>query len=233
MLYCPGPYPRILIADFGLARPNAYQETMNVCGTVSYLPPEGILALDNKHLGYTGCDGFNSIVPTCSHIINNRMPADCWSAGVILYVMLAYVSWDIFCSFLIFCWISGMHPFDNEPFPDASSWLSHLRESCGPWPSKNYFQAEARLKERIVSGKVDFQPCIWDKYPDGMLCFFLWVLAMILCYCPARCLVTELLMHDPLRRATVYSALESRWIILELKELCNLYRQRIGESTGL
>ncbi|KIL71760.1 hypothetical protein M378DRAFT_65304 [Amanita muscaria Koide BX008] len=71
LLYCPGPYPRILIADFGLARPNAYQETMNVCGTVSYLPPEGILALDNKHLGYLG------------------MPADCWSAGVILYVMLA------------------------------------------------------------------------------------------------------------------------------------------------
>jgi hypothetical protein len=25
-----------------------------VCGTVSYLPPEGILALDNKHLGYVG-----------------------------------------------------------------------------------------------------------------------------------------------------------------------------------
>ncbi|PFH54831.1 hypothetical protein AMATHDRAFT_134629 [Amanita thiersii Skay4041] len=73
LLHCPGPYPRILIADFGLARPNGYQETLNVCGTVSYLPPEGILALDNKHLGYVG------------------MPADCWSAGVILYIMLSYV----------------------------------------------------------------------------------------------------------------------------------------------
>ncbi|KJA25792.1 hypothetical protein HYPSUDRAFT_133969 [Hypholoma sublateritium FD-334 SS-4] len=71
LLHCPGPYPRILIADFGLARPNSYQETFNVCGTVSYLPPEGILALDNKHLGYIG------------------MPADCWSTGVILYIMLA------------------------------------------------------------------------------------------------------------------------------------------------
>ncbi|KAF9566147.1 kinase-like protein [Agrocybe pediades] len=70
LLYCPGPYPRILIADFGLARPNSYQETFNVCGTVSYLPPEGILALDNKHLGYIG------------------MPSDCWSTGVILYIML-------------------------------------------------------------------------------------------------------------------------------------------------
>ena len=73
LLYSPGPYPRIQIADFGLARPKAYQETFNVCGTVSYLPPEGILALDHKHLSYVG------------------MPSDCWSAGVIMYIMLAYV----------------------------------------------------------------------------------------------------------------------------------------------
>ncbi|KAF9456158.1 kinase-like domain-containing protein [Collybia nuda] len=71
LLHSPGSYPRILIADFGLARPNAYQETLNVCGTVSYLPPEGVLALDHKHLGYIG------------------MPADCWSAGVILFIMLS------------------------------------------------------------------------------------------------------------------------------------------------
>ncbi|KAK0208191.1 kinase-like domain-containing protein [Desarmillaria ectypa] len=74
LLHCPGPYPRILIADFGLARPKSYQETFNVCGTVSYLPPEGILALDQKHLGYVG------------------MPSDCWSAGIILYIMLSYVN---------------------------------------------------------------------------------------------------------------------------------------------
>ncbi|CCL98512.1 uncharacterized protein FIBRA_00511 [Fibroporia radiculosa] len=66
LLYTAGPYPRIQIADFGLARPKAYQETFNVCGTVSYLPPEGILALDHKHLGYrmfsdiTYCDGLLS-----------------------------------------------------------------------------------------------------------------------------------------------------------------------------
>lgn len=44
-----------------------------MCGTVSYLPPEGILALDNKDMGYVG------------------LPSDCWSAGVILFVMIAYV----------------------------------------------------------------------------------------------------------------------------------------------
>jgi serine/threonine protein kinase len=41
LLYNPGPYPRIQIADFGLAREKSYQETFNVCGTVAYLPPEG------------------------------------------------------------------------------------------------------------------------------------------------------------------------------------------------
>ena len=39
---------------------------------MSYLPPEGILALENKDLGYVG------------------MPADCWSAGVLLYIMISY-----------------------------------------------------------------------------------------------------------------------------------------------
>ncbi|KAF8640874.1 hypothetical protein AX17_000522 [Amanita inopinata Kibby_2008] len=176
LLHCPGPYPRILIADFGLARPNAYQETLNVCGTVSYLPPEGILALDNKHLGYVG------------------MPADCWSAGVILYVML-----------------SGTHPFDNEHAPETTRWFSHVRESRGPWPSHNYFQVEARIKERIISGEIDFQPSLWNKRFD------------------ARRLVIQLLKRDPIERATVYSALENRWIESELEELDNLYHLRIGD----
>jgi len=70
ILFTPGVYPKVQIADFGLARTKAYQETQNVCGTVAYLPPEGILALDRKELGYVG------------------MPSDCWSAGVILYTML-------------------------------------------------------------------------------------------------------------------------------------------------
>ncbi|KAG2755475.1 kinase-like protein [Suillus brevipes Sb2] len=79
LLFSPGPYPRIQIADFGLARPKAYQETLHVCGTISYLPPEGILALEHKHLGYVG------------------MPADCWSAGVTLFAMLTCVFCYICC----------------------------------------------------------------------------------------------------------------------------------------
>jgi serine/threonine protein kinase len=71
LLRAPGPYPHVQLADFGLARPRAAKSTLNVCGTVSYLPPEGILALDGKDLKYVG------------------MPADCWSVGVVLYIMLS------------------------------------------------------------------------------------------------------------------------------------------------
>ncbi|KAF8167725.1 kinase-like domain-containing protein [Crassisporium funariophilum] len=77
LLYCPGAYPRILIADFGLARPNSYQETFNVCGTVSYLPPEGILALDNKHLGYIGYTFLTSQRYIVSALILDAFPEEC------------------------------------------------------------------------------------------------------------------------------------------------------------
>ncbi|KAF9785698.1 kinase-like protein [Thelephora terrestris] len=125
ILLCnPGPYPHIQIADFGLARPKAYQKTMNVCGTVSYLPPEGILAMDNHRLGYVG------------------MPSDCWSAGVMLYIMLA-----------------GYHPFDFSRGSSCKSW----------WPSAEWESASASekgegvVKKRIIDGHVDFRDRIWTE----------------------------------------------------------------------
>lgn len=107
----PGPYPCIQIADFGLARPRGYQETLNVCGTVSYLPPEGILALDHKHLGYVG------------------MSADCWSAGVILFVMLSYVlSHHATSNMLTFCDTKGDRtPLRRECVRRAGRTLSTTR----------------------------------------------------------------------------------------------------------
>ncbi|KAI0931802.1 hypothetical protein AcW2_000602 [Taiwanofungus camphoratus] len=138
LLHCPGPYPRIQIADFGLARPKAYQETFTVCGTVSYLPPEGILALDHKHLGYVG------------------MPADCWSAGVIMYIMLA-----------------GGHPFDYDRTEGESAWYSYRPSEVLDDASQAsaFPQSSARsdriVKKRIVHGELDFPPHIWSDIPHG------------------------------------------------------------------
>ncbi|KAJ7492798.1 kinase-like protein [Mycena latifolia] len=175
LLHVPGPYPRIVIADFGLARPRAYQETLNVCGTVSYLPPEGILALDQEHLKYVG------------------MPSDCWSAGVILYIML-----------------SGTHPFDDaSTFDSSSDWLSHIQASHTSQISQNYHRNEARLKARIIDGDIDFHPCLWDKLPD------------------AKALVSSLLVHNYLHRATVDDALQSYWIDSELDDLNITYQNQV------
>ncbi|KZT35633.1 kinase-like protein [Sistotremastrum suecicum HHB10207 ss-3] len=63
LLCAPGPYPRVIIADFGLARQKAWQATLNAVGTVPYMSPEAILALANPKSKYVG------------------MPADCWSLG--------------------------------------------------------------------------------------------------------------------------------------------------------
>jgi len=120
LLYTPGPYPQVQLADFGLARPRAARSTLNVCGTVSYLPPEGILALDSKDLKYVG------------------MPADCWSVGVVLYIML-----------------SGCHPFDRHREATAN-------ESNYDDTSQISTSSELETKHRIVSGEVDFSADIWN-----------------------------------------------------------------------
>ncbi|KAE9409212.1 kinase-like protein [Gymnopus androsaceus JB14] len=68
LLKAPGEYPHVQIADFGLARPRSYQETFTICGTYTYLPPEGIRAATDRKAYIT------------SH-------ADCWSAGLIMFIL--------------------------------------------------------------------------------------------------------------------------------------------------
>ncbi|OJT02724.1 Meiosis-specific serine/threonine-protein kinase mek1 [Trametes pubescens] len=179
LLHTPGPYPRIQIADFGLARPKAYQETFNVCGTVSYLPPEGILALDHKHLGYVG------------------MPADCWSSGVIMYIMLA-----------------GSHPFDYGKVDGESDLYSYRpsEEFEDSEYSQESLQTDQLIKRRIVHGEVEFPEHHWDQMSQ------------------ARDLCGDMLVYEPLERATVQQALRHNWFSAELLDLELAYRSRIGSG---
>ncbi|KAH8835228.1 kinase-like protein [Flagelloscypha sp. PMI_526] len=196
LLFAPGTYPRLLIADFGLARPNAHEMTLNVCGTVSYLPPEGIIALDCRKLGYTG------------------MPADCWSLGVIIYVMLTFVQFSATRAHPL-THPSNTHPFEAAiaPAADTRSWLEHVQLSRQiSMPSPNYARSEDLLKLNIIEGNVHFKKSIWMDLDDGK---------------PLKFLISQLLNHDPEHRAKVEDALTSAWIISELEELKALYHRRI------
>ena len=83
LLATPGSYPRVLIADFGLARDQAWQATAHIVGTTSYLPPEAIQALARKDAMYVG------------------PPADCWSLGVVIYVMLRWARFVCYSTVLL------------------------------------------------------------------------------------------------------------------------------------
>ncbi|KAJ7501393.1 kinase-like domain-containing protein, partial [Mycena galericulata] len=72
-------YPAIRITDFELAlRQNKAKPCPDVRGTISYLPPEAIRALDNSELKYF------------------TEPSDCWSAGVVLFCMISCVRSPLF-----------------------------------------------------------------------------------------------------------------------------------------
>ena len=88
-----------------------------------------------------------------------------------------------------------------------------------------------KVKERIVHCSVEFFENPWSQLADGLSQHCcpdsLTCLSLPLSQLQARSLVNSLLVYDHVQRATVHSALKSKWIDSELDELVSLYQTRI------
>ena len=167
------------------------------------------------------------------------MPADCWSAGVILFIMLSCVTAPFICgrkNTILLASSSGSHPFDTGGGPDShSDWFTHIRESHAVESSQisqTYIHTESKLKARIIGGRVDFGVYPWKELPDGP-----WKDCPGRSFLPtnlrelARSLVECLLVYKYQSRATARSALQNRWFTCESNQLEHLYKDRIVDGS--
>lgn len=113
-------------------------------------------------------------------------------------------------------------------------------DSQGFVQSQHATAQDERTKQRILDGQICFHEPIWGSLRDGA-CLRLLVVSVLynpylsdlitnpltVCGCVAKILVSHLLVPDPQDRATVYAALKSWWICMDLEELDQAYRERI------
>lgn len=122
---------------------------------------------------------------------------------------------------------SGYNPFDWDP-DDRTIRQSRLRPSL---IKSGCDHSQTVVMSRIVSFPVDFQDDLWDGLPDGMdrtrpqRIVLTHVILL-----SARDLVAQLLIHNPKHRETVKGALLSQWIQLDVQDLKDGYRDRIGRN---
>lgn len=104
------------------------------------------------------------------------MPADCWSAGVIMFIMLSCVPFSPAVSCRAerkrnlrhyVMHYRGFHPFDQDPISSMSPTHFSDQNSQNFANSQNSIKSENKVKKRILNGNMCFPENIWNLMLDG------------------------------------------------------------------
>lgn len=224
------PFARLMVTDFGMARyVNAMSMMKSIVGTVTYVAPE---VIETK---YSGRGGYGK-------------SADCWSLGVLLYVML-----------------SAMHPFgdvddsdDDEEVPESTYGVPPANDGyrspemsaadpmfTPPRHAAEYSEyelaADNRQGRRVPAGAQSKAPAPVTRAPTDVR--ILQRIAQGLVEFPkdpwdsisssAKSLVMALMERRPEERLTIEQALAHEWIASKKEELEQIYEQKLESEWNI